>query len=176
MRGEKVVTLFVGLLFSAGAMADDCERFKLHGVHLRDTGTEIRELHGKPSRARGGQRPAWDGFEVGSTELIVTYDSGRQDRKAASLEMRVPHSIVPYQNVMDEMTEHFGPHSWSEIAPEPELGQLIMIWESEACDIHVAVLHLRTKSRAYRGSSLVVRMRPLTSANVGREASTGAFN
>ena len=107
---------------------------------------------------------------LGSTELIVTYDSGRQDRKAASLEMRVPHSIVPYQNVMDAMVESFGPPTWSKIAPEPKFDQSVMTWESDACDIYVTVFHKRTKSHAFRGDSLVVQMKALASKKAATEA------
>ena len=186
MYRERTVTLFVGLLFCAGAMADDCERFKLHGVHLGDTAEEIRAVRGKPYRSKRytptkGQWVTREEFIVGSTEMIVMSDGadapmrfggGRELHRGGvtSLEFRVPHTAVPYQGVMDAMVESFGPPTWSKIEPEPKFDQSVMTWESDACDIYVTVFHKRTKSYAFRGDSLVVQMRTLASNRTATEA------
>ena len=79
MRERMVATLFALFVSCTGATAEDCERFKLHGVHLGDTQSEIREMHGKPHRYHNWPRLAREDYKFDSSELIALRTRIEQD-------------------------------------------------------------------------------------------------
>ena len=144
----------------------ECERFKLHGVRLGDSSSEVRSLLGQPVR-RGSTKAT---YSVDGGNLTVVYHKNT----AVELEAHFFPGQVSYGSVMESAVDSYGLPTRGMVEPSPGYDRAVMTWLEEICNTYVVVFRTHLNGPTIDGDALVVQIQSL----VGRKRegdATAAF-